>query len=120
MSSTKSRDHVLYYSRRRSAPEVRFDSRYNATSTPYAPNAGTLEHWLTERYCLFSVDHSGRLHCGEIHHPPWLLQTAQSEIRTNTMTKPLGISLPTTVPVLHFSKRQDVVAWTLDAENRRS
>jgi hypothetical protein len=118
MSTTTPRSHMLFYSRRKSDPEIRFDARYRAIGEPYSPTAGTLDHWLTERYCLFSVDCTGRLHCGEIHHPPWLLQTAQSEIRTNTMTKPLGISLPTTVPVLHFSKRQDVVAWTLELEDR--
>jgi uncharacterized protein YqjF (DUF2071 family) len=116
MSTTTPRHHVLYYCRRKSNPDVRFDGRYHPVGEPFTPRAGTLEHFLTERYCLFSVDPAGHVHCGEIHHPPWLLQGAISEIRTNTMTKPLGFSLEETASVLHFAKRQDVVAWMLDAQ----
>jgi uncharacterized protein YqjF (DUF2071 family) len=112
MSATSSKDYVLYYSRRKSAPDVRFDCRYHATSDPYTGNKGTLEHWLTERYCLFSVS-DGHVFCGEIQHPPWLLQAAESEIRVNTMTRPLGLALPPGEPLSHFAKRQDVVAWML-------
>jgi len=115
MSTTTPRNHVLYYSRRKSASGVRFDCRYRPTGEPYVPNQGTLDYWLTERYCLFSVDGNGRVFCGDIHHPPWMLQAAEAEVRTNTMMTPLGISSPSTEPVLYFSKRQDVVAWMLEA-----
>jgi uncharacterized protein YqjF (DUF2071 family) len=116
MSTTSPRSHVLYYSRRKADPEIRFDARYRPRGEPYTAREGTLDHWLTERYCLFSIDHTGGVHCGEIHHPPWLLQEAESEIRTNTMTKPLGFSLQESAPVMHFARRQDVVAWTLNRD----
>src|SRR5678815_5223745 len=110
MSSVKSRDYVLYYTRRKSDPEVRLDCRYHPIGDPDTPGKGTLEHWLTERYCLFSLN-QGRVYCGEIQHPRWMLQAAASEIRVNTITRPLGFDLPARDTVLHFSKRQDVVAW---------
>jgi hypothetical protein len=30
------------------------------------------------------------------------------------MTRPLGVALPDTRPVLHFARRLDVVAWGLE------
>jgi hypothetical protein len=38
------------------------------------------------------------------------LQPARAEIAENTMTAPLGVTLEG-APLLHFAKRQDVVAW---------
>ena len=113
MSSVRAGDFVLYYSRRKAEPDVGLDCRYRPISDAYTANKGTLEYFLTERYCLFT-HHQGRVFCGEIHHPPWQLQTAVSEIRVNTMTQRLGFALPAGEPVLHFSKRQDVVAWMLE------
>src|SRR5204863_523521 len=70
----------------------------------------TLEFFLTERYCLYHVDHFGRPSRLEIHHAPWQLQRARAEISQNTMTDALGIPLDGP-PLLHFAKRQDVVTW---------
>jgi hypothetical protein len=47
----------------------------------------------------------------EIHHPPWPLQPAQADLQRNTMAEVNGLSLPAGLPLLHFAKRQDVVAW---------
>ena len=74
---------------------------------------GTLEHFLTERYCLFTVDDAFHAYTLDIHHPPWPLQEAEAEIRENTMAEAAGIRLPSMEPLLHFSKRQDMVAWSL-------
>jgi uncharacterized protein YqjF (DUF2071 family) len=70
---------------------------------------GSLEHWLTERYCLYAADRHQRLLRAEIHHLPWPLQSAAAEFTTNTMTQPVGIQLPDTQPLLHFARRLDVV-----------
>ncbi len=50
-----------------------------------APQPGTLEHFLTERYCLYAADAKGQISRGEIQHAPWPLQQAQAEFRENTM-----------------------------------
>jgi len=75
---------------------------------------GSLEHWLTERYCLYTADRAGRLLRGEINHPPWPLQPAQAEIELNTMATVHGIALPGQ-PVCHFARQLDVVAWPLES-----
>jgi uncharacterized protein len=73
---------------------------------------GSIENWLTERYCLYTVAHKTVYRC-EIHHPQWPLQDAQAEIRKNTMAAAAGIHLPATVPLLHFSKSLQVLIWPL-------
>jgi uncharacterized protein YqjF (DUF2071 family) len=70
--------------------DVAFAGRYRPVGAVAPPQPGTLEHWLTERYCLYAV-HDGRTRRAEIHHPPWPLQRAEAEIERNTMTAPLGL-----------------------------
>ena len=60
---------------------------------------GTLEHFLTERYCLYTLDKRRRVHRAEIHHPPWHLQQATADFELNTMTAPYGIDLPAETPL---------------------
>jgi hypothetical protein len=73
--------------------------------------AGSLEYFLTERYCLYAVDHQFRAYRLDIHHPLWGLETAEADIRVNTMAEAAGIRLPSTAPLLHFARRQDMVCW---------
>ena len=91
-------------------------ARYRPVGLPLPPVEGTLEHFLTERYCLFTVDKAFHAFSLDIHHPPWPLQTAEAEIIVNTMADAAGIRLPSMAPLLHFSKRQDMVAWALKRE----
>lgn len=84
----------------------------------FEPTPGSLEYFLTERYCLYVVDESFHAHRLEIHHPPWPLQVAEAEIAVNTMADAQGIRLPDMAPVLHFAGRQDMVAWPLMSASR--
>jgi hypothetical protein len=103
---------VAYRSRRTGRPaSAELDARYSPSGPPAAPGRGTLEYFLTERYCLYALSHRRRPYRLDIHHPPWPLQPAQAEIARNTMTHAAGFALPDTRPLLHFAKRQDMVAW---------
>ncbi len=106
---------INYTSRRTSASgaPAEFVGRYRPTIEARHPMAGTLEYFLTERYCLFTVDSSLRSYRLDIHHPPWPLQDAEAQISVNTMADASGIRLPSVTPLLHFSKRQDMVGWML-------
>jgi uncharacterized protein YqjF (DUF2071 family) len=106
---------VSYSSRRRTRMEgvAEFSARYRPIGPVQLPVRGTIEHFLTERYCLYTVDdtfHARRL---EIHHSPWPLQVAEATITMNTMADAAGIRLPSTAPLLHFARRQDMVAWAM-------
>lgn len=87
-----------------------FDAQYEPTSHPFQSQPGSLEHWLTERYCLYSIDKQSRLCRAEVHHLPWPLQQAEAQILKNTMSE---IDLPDSQPLLHYSPGVDVVVWPL-------
>ena len=104
---------TVYSSKRRSrsAGRAEFAGRYRPTGAVAHPAAGTLEHFLTERYCLYEVDRRGHPYRVEIHHPPWPLQAAELETDRNTMAESNGLPGLNGTPLLHFSRRQDMVAW---------
>src|SRR5215210_3215140 len=66
---------------------------------------------FTARYCLYSADRRGNVRRGEVHHHLWPLQPAEAEVSTFAMTQQIGLKLPETAPILHFSKRLNVLAW---------
>ena len=106
---------VSYSSRRNTTMAVaEFEATYRAIGPVQPPIPGTLEHFLTERYCLYTIDADFRARRLQIHHAPWPLQVAAAEIRVNTMANAAGLRLPSTAPLLHFSKRQDMVAWPIE------
>jgi uncharacterized protein len=92
-------------------PSRSFVARYRPAGEPFVAAPGTLEYFLTERYCLYAAD-GGRILRAEAHHLPWWIQPAQAEIDENTMVPPPA-KLPSQQPLLHYSLRQDVLVWPL-------
>jgi uncharacterized protein len=92
------------------APGASFEARYRPAGKCFEAQPGTLAHFLTERYCLYSAARK-RIYRGEIHHPAWLLQPAEAEFTKNSMAEATGLALPAEMPLVHFAKRQDMVAW---------
>jgi hypothetical protein len=88
------------------------EARYRPAGEIFNARPGSLEYFLAERYCLYTAAKSGALTRCEIHHPPWPLQLAQASFQENTMATAAGIALPEKEsPLLHFSRRQDVLVW---------
>ncbi len=112
MRLTATANQVHYFSHR-NAQTAEFEGHYQPTGAVYKSQAGTLEHWLTERYCLYAVDNRGSIYQGDILHEPWPLQPASADIPLNTMAQAAGITLPDTQPLLHYAERLDVRAWFL-------
>ena len=112
MSCVESGDWIEYASQRThaAAPEASLTARYRPVELVAPSRPGSLEYFLTERYCLYAADGRGRLIRAEIHHPPWPLQLAEAELECNTMGRSLEIPLGGP-PLLHFSRRQDVLVW---------
>jgi uncharacterized protein len=114
MSARKEHGWIEYESRRVDDGEpAELRCRYRAVGRARQADPGTLDYFLTERYCLYTVGPSGDVYRGEIHHPPWPLQKAEIRLDTNTMP-PSGLDPPDVEPVLHFAERQDVVIWPLE------
>jgi uncharacterized protein YqjF (DUF2071 family) len=103
------------YRLRRTDGTAEFSATYAPVEgEPRCATPGSLEHWLTERYCLYT-HFQNRLYRGEIHHWPWPLQNATGEIRRNSIATAAGIRLPEQAPLLHFSRGIEVLVWPLTA-----
>src|SRR3954451_8942710 len=112
MSATRRGDRIDY----RTTPAAAAASlavSYQPSGAVFQAEPGTLEHFLTERYCLYALDERHRILRAEIHHPPWPLQAATATIAENTMSAPYRIGLGSEPALLHFARRQDVVVWPL-------
>jgi uncharacterized protein YqjF (DUF2071 family) len=99
-------DFVHYESARAGAA---FSGRYRGEGALFHAEPGSLEEFLTERYCLYTED-GGRLYRADIHHPRWDLQRGEAHVDLNTMAP---VELADDQPHALFSPRQDVVIWPL-------
>jgi uncharacterized protein len=106
---------IEYGSRRESSDgePAELAGRYRPTGPEAPPPPGSLAHWLTERYCLYTLDQQGDVLRADIHHPPWPLRPAEASFEHNTMAAPYGLDLDAPPALLHFARRQDVLIWPL-------
>ena len=102
---------IQYFSRRRQS-SAEFRGQYCPTAEVRLREKGSLEHWLTERYCLYTT-HRGQVLRGEIQHQQWPLQDAEAEFETNTVAATARIQLPGSPPSLLFARRLEVLIWPL-------
>jgi uncharacterized protein len=84
---------------------------YQPASAPFGAQAGSIEHFLRERYCLYHQNRRGHPYRLDIHHRPWSLQLARATIAVNTMAAASHLTLSGAPAHLRFARRQDVVAW---------
>ena len=115
--STRERDGWIEYESERRDPRLGpgiFRGRFRSVGDRLQVPPGSLDHWLTERYCLYTTNRHGTPLRGDIHHRPWPLFAAEADIETNTVAEAHGLVLEGR-PVLHFSRELDVVAWGLEA-----
>lgn len=111
MSALPAGDSIKYVSKRKRG-EARFQGEYKPTGPVRNAAPGTLEHWLTERYCLYTIARKG-VYRAEIHHAPWPLQDASCNITQNTVAAAAGIHLSDIHPLLQFVRALDVLIWPL-------
>jgi len=109
-------DWIHYASQRvhRDEPSADLECRYRPVGDAITTEAGSLEHWLTARYCLCAASRKGRIFRGEVDHPPWEIREGEADITQNTMTDSIDVQLPDAKPLVHFARRTDVRAWSLD------
>jgi len=104
-----------FSSRRRfAARPVLFQARYRGlgpTQRLAESRVGTLEHFLMERYCLFSTNRAGQTVRANLHHVSWPLEEAEAEIERNDLAEAIGLRLPDQDPVLHYSRRLAIYIW---------
>jgi len=74
----------------RNAPPARFVGGYRPVGAVFQSRPGTLEYWLTERYCLYAADPAGRVYRGDVQHRPWSLRKAEARFDVCDMTRLIG------------------------------
>jgi uncharacterized protein len=112
--NVEERDGWIHYRSRRTTPGSRpaeLRGRYRGVGAAQQAVRGSLEYFLTERYCLYSFDASFHMHRVDIHHGPWDLTLAEAELDLNTMADANRIRLPAVSPLAHYARRQDTVVW---------
>jgi uncharacterized protein len=104
-------DWVTYRSQRthEGATPALLDVRYRGVGEVREATAGSLEHWLTERYTFYCTDAVGRPFRGDVRHRPWPLQAAEVEWGTHAMTGGLGFSLEGPPALVAYAERLKVV-----------
>lgn len=104
---------IRFDSSRSQDREVGVRAEYRPQSEIFEARAGTLEHFLTERYCLYTQSPRGKLYRGHVHHVPWPLQKATGQVEADGLVSRFGIVLRGE-PLLHYSAGVDVVVWPLE------
>lgn len=106
----KKQGHYHYQSQRRFANKQQFDVEIQYDDASFSAEKGSFEHWVAERYCLFTANQK-KVSCVEVHHAPWQLHHASCKIHANDLLKTLGIQPLQQEPICHFSPGVDVIAW---------
>ncbi|MFB4320888.1 YqjF family protein [Paenibacillus lautus] len=117
MSIRRDHDSYLHYTSMRSLPQAEdpvFIGSYKpVNNTLYHAEPGSLVHWLTERYCLFTTTSKGKILTGDIHHFPWPLQEVQLQLTTNQLTHYHGFELQGPPAVATYTRRLEALFWPL-------
>lgn len=117
MSLARGADGVIdYASERRSPPPLpaHCKVRYQPAGAPSAAVAGTLEHFLAERYLLYADTGRGRIQRGQVHHAPYPLQTATVHSWEESLFAACGIARPDAEPMAHYASGVDVEIFDLE------
>jgi len=108
---------IEFTSRRLDRPRADFHAWYRPHGDTYVAVPGSLDAWLVERYCLFAAREQGRVFRVDIHHLPWVLQSAEARLGATTLFTAAGLPAPEGEPLLHYSLRQDTLTWGPDPED---
>jgi len=81
---------------------------------PAAARPGTLEHFLAERYLLYTTGRDGALRRGAVHHTPYPLQRAEILECNETLIAAAGIARPAGPPIAHYASGVAVEIFGLE------
>lgn len=117
---------IIYKSRRThlAEPPAEFEATWMPGAELPPARDGSIDSFLTERYCLYAAKRK-RLYRARIHHEPWRLRSARVDSWRSTMVESLGLpepsppaSLPPSAPspaqggsLLHHADFLEVDAW---------
>ncbi len=91
---------------RAGSPPARLIASWRPRGTLRQPVAGSLEHFLLERYASFAPGPPGELYRGPLLHSDWQVQDADAELSVSTLVGAAGLAPPRDA-VGHFSPGVD-------------
>ncbi len=106
-------DVVRYSVDRDGDPAARMRCIWRTGPTRARARPGELDHFLTERYMLYTTDRRGRPRRGRIWHEPWPRRDAELIELDDGLVKAAGITVPEEAPVVWCADRLEVEAWPL-------
>lgn len=108
---------VIVYSSSRRWPGPRPANcrlRYRPVGETAPARPDSLEHFLAERYLLYTLSR-GRLLRGRVHHGPYPLQAAECPELDESLVQAAGITRPSAPPLVHYAAGVDVEVFPLEA-----
>ena len=108
-------DGTIDYRLKRSAEKrARFEATWSVEDgEPFHAIPGSLEFFLTERYCLFTR-HCEKIYRCRIHHEAWPLRYAVLEKFDTDLFAANGLETPNGDAMVHFGGPVDVEIWPLE------
>jgi uncharacterized protein YqjF (DUF2071 family) len=104
---------IDFRSERVDAETATCDVRYEPIGQSQAAAVGSLEHFLIERYLLYTVSEN-RLWQGQVHHEPYPVQAARGQILREGVVAAAGIERPEgPPPLVHFAREVNVEIFAL-------
>lgn len=91
-----------------------FECTYHAVSEPFHAAKDSIDYWLTEKYCFYTVNAAGKINRCNIHHKPWPIQRAEVNILHNSLFTAKSLPIEPVSPLLHYTKGVDVRVWPLE------
>ena len=98
-------------SRHDHGPHLEYAAKFAPAGPTFQAEPGSLEHWLTERYCLYAHRPDGRMYRTEVHHRQWPLQNASAELDVKALVARCHLTIEGPPVSCLFAKKVDVVAW---------
>jgi hypothetical protein len=97
---------------KRNSSEAAFDASWTMGDFQPYSHPGSLEFFLTERYCFYSA-FKQKLYRSRVFHPPWPLQEARLRSYASTMIQSHELPAPNDAPLVHYSEAVKVDIWPL-------
>ena len=87
---------------------------YSASGAVQPALAGTLEHFLLERYILYARDGERQLYRGRIHHAPYPAQKGEIHRLEETLVWAAGLKRAEVAPIAQYAREVNVEIFALD------
>ena len=109
---------VLQWQSRRSSDGAELRGTSTGKVLKQSAEAGSLEHFLFERYCLYT-EHKGCLRRAYVHHQPWTFQEGDITLEANSLLESYDLGLDVHAPdLVHISKGLPVKTWSIEVAER--